>query len=102
MFLSGVSEIVIQRVGRWESFAFLEYVREQVENFTYGVSTKMLKNEKFYHLNETHLSRPEKALLEKNEPSYIGDGGLSWGTTLRTFSQSTSTLGIPEVPWETN
>ena len=89
MFLSGVSEIVIQRVGRWESFAFLEYIREQVENFTYGVSTKMLKNEKFYHLNEKHLSRPGKVPLDKNEPSYTGNGGLSWGTTLRTFSQNT-------------
>ena len=43
MFSSGVSEIIIQKVGRWESFAFLEYIREQVETFTYGVSTKMFK-----------------------------------------------------------
>lgn len=51
MFLSGVSDIIIQRVGRWESNAFMEYIREQVETFTYGVSKKMLKNEQFYHLN---------------------------------------------------
>ena len=51
MFLSGVSEIVIQRIGRWESFAFLDYIREQVESFTYGVSNKMLENERLYHLN---------------------------------------------------
>ena len=36
MFLSGTSEIIIQRVGRWESLAFLEYIREQVETLTYG------------------------------------------------------------------
>ena len=54
MFLSGVSEIVIQRVGRWESFAFLDYIREQVESVTYSVSNKMLENEQFYHLNEAH------------------------------------------------
>ena len=58
MFLSGVSEIIIQRVGRWESFAFLEYIHEQVENFTYGVSSKMLRNEKFYHMNEMNMIRP--------------------------------------------
>ena len=52
MFLSGVSDIIIQRVGRWESTAFMEYIREQVETFTYGVSTKMLKCESFYHLNK--------------------------------------------------
>lgn len=57
MFLSGVSEIIIQRVGRWESFAFLDYIREQIENVTYGVSTKMIKNEKFFHMNENNVLR---------------------------------------------
>ena len=55
MFLSGVSEIIIKRVGRWSSEAFLEYIREQVDTFTVGVSRKMLKNEKNYHLNEKEL-----------------------------------------------
>ena len=45
MFLPGVSEIVIQRIGRWES-------RVQVKSFTFGVSFKMLENEQFYHLNQ--------------------------------------------------
>ena len=53
MFLSGVPTIIIQRVGRWESDAFMEYIREQVESFTAGVSSKMIKNETFYHLNKT-------------------------------------------------
>ena len=51
MFLSGVSTIIIQRVGRWSSEAFLEYIREQVESFTIGVSKKMLKFEHFHILN---------------------------------------------------
>ena len=38
MFLSGTSVIIIQRVGRWSSEAFLEYIREQVESFTLDVS----------------------------------------------------------------
>ena len=28
MFLSGVATIIIQRVSRWESDAFMEYIRE--------------------------------------------------------------------------
>lgn len=52
MFLSGVSPIIIQRVGRWASLAFLEYIREQTDRFTFRVSDKMLQNEKYYHLNE--------------------------------------------------
>ena len=51
MFLSGVLEIIIQQVGRWSSDAFLEYIREQVDTFTIGVSQKMLQYEKYHHLN---------------------------------------------------
>ena len=57
MFLSGISEIIIQRVGRWSSFAFLEYIREQVECFTAGVSQKMLQYENFHHLNEEETEK---------------------------------------------
>ena len=51
MFLSGVSVIMIKRIGRWNSEAFLEYIREQVENFTHGVSMKMLMYENFHTIN---------------------------------------------------
>ena len=51
MFLSGTSVIIIQRVGRWSSEAFLEYIREQVESFTLDVSKNMLKYEEFFNLN---------------------------------------------------
>ena len=88
MFLSGVSEIIIQRIGRWERFAFLDYIREQVESFTFGVSTKMLKNEKFYHINEKNLDRPPTEHTESLEPTYKGNGSLSWGVIHRSFSRS--------------
>ena len=45
MFLSGTSIIIIMKVGRWSSEAFLEYIREQVETFTLGVSQGMLEFE---------------------------------------------------------
>ena len=56
MFLSGISTIIIRRVGRWSSEAFLEYIREQVEAFTFGVSKKMLHYEHFHTLNEDKSS----------------------------------------------
>ncbi len=72
MFLSGVSDIIIQRIGRWESNAFLEYIREQVENFTYGVSEKMLYNEGFQHLDlGTETEEPN---YRQNEPNKEGNG----------------------------
>ena len=53
MFLSGVPTIIIMRIGRWSSEAFLEYIREQVEQFTLGVSKRMLQFENF---NTIHSS----------------------------------------------
>ena len=51
MFLSGTSVIIIMRVGRWSSEAFLEYIRDQIESFTRGVSSNMLHYEDFFDLN---------------------------------------------------
>ena len=79
MFLSGVSEIIIQRIGRWESFAFLEYIREQVENFTYGVSKKMLDNEIFHHINEKNLPRLDDS--DKNVATCHKGNGVSSGNS---------------------
>ena len=71
MFLSGISVIVIQRVGRWSSEAFLEYIREQVESFTLDVSKNMLKYEEFINLNtertSSHLVLEEDEMESENE-----------------------------------
>ena len=79
MFLSGVSDIIIQRIGRWESFAFLEYIREQVENFTYGVSTKMLQNEKYHHINDKNLPRITPTNIALEPHTYKGNGDTPLG-----------------------
>lgn len=74
MFLSGVRAIIIQRVGRWSSLAFLEYIREQVDSFTRGVSDKMLEFEEFHTLNakEGNLDVDEG----KYDPQSKGDGDI--------------------------
>ena len=54
MFLSVISAIIIMRVGSWSSEAFLEYAREQVESFTFGVSQIMMKFEAFFNLSRKH------------------------------------------------
>ena len=71
MFLSGVNEIVIKRVGRWKSDAFLEYIREQVDSFTLGVSQKMLQFENFHHLNDK-----ESEKFDTEEENKNGDGPI--------------------------
>ena len=87
MFLSEVSEIIIQQIGQWESFAFLEYIREQVENFTYGVSRKMLHNEKFHYLNEKNLPRQDITKGSSAEPTYDEGEGLSSGILFPNYSR---------------
>ena len=60
MFLSGIPVVTIQRVGRWSSEAFLEYIREQVESFTLDVSKYMLRFEEFRNLNNNDKSHAEE------------------------------------------
>ena len=57
MFLSGISTIVIRRIGRWSSEAFLEYIREQVQDFTAGVSQKMLQFENFTNMGGSTVKK---------------------------------------------
>ena len=64
MFLAGISVIIIQRVGRWSSEAFLEYIRDQVESFTLNVSRDMLRFENFINLNTEEQSRPSSDIEE--------------------------------------
>ena len=56
MFLAGTRTIIIMRIGCWSSEAFLEYIREQVEQFTRGVSKNMLR---FEHFNTIGSGDPE-------------------------------------------
>ena len=64
MFLSGTSVIIIMRVGRWSSEAFLEYIRDQIESFTAGVSRKMLNVEEFFNLNTESLLSQNRLTTE--------------------------------------
>ena len=59
MFLAEISMVILRRIGRWSSEAFLEYIREQVESFTYGVAQRMLSYEHFFTLN--HSEEPTSA-----------------------------------------
>ena len=59
MFLAGISTVILRRIGRWSSEAFLEYIREQVESFTYGVAQRMLSHKHFFTLN--HAGEPTSA-----------------------------------------
>ena len=84
MIPSGVYEIITQRIGRWESFAFSEYIREPVEIFTYGVSRKMLDND---HWNEKNLPRQDRMKDDSVEHIYEEGEGTCSGILFTNYLQ---------------
>lgn len=69
MFLSRVPVVIIMKIGRWSSDAFLEYIRDQVENFTMGVSQQMLANESFFNLRHESGTVSNPAPVAFNKPN---------------------------------
>ena len=51
----------------------MEYIREQVESFTLGVSSKMIENEQFYHLNQVSTETDMEDHKESS-PTQQGNG----------------------------
>jgi hypothetical protein len=50
----------IQLIGRWESDAFMRYIREQVDCFTENISSKMLIVKSFYTIPNTNQDQTLK------------------------------------------
>ena len=77
MFLSGTAVIIIMRIGRWSSEAFLEYIREQVESFTVGVSQRMLQYESFFNLSVPDTTPTEIDAVEEIPTPFTENGSDS-------------------------
>jgi hypothetical protein len=48
MHLGGCATFVIMITGRWKSAAFMEYIREQVAQFSEGVSQRMILRQNYF------------------------------------------------------
>jgi hypothetical protein len=51
MYLAGVPIFSIMLIGRWSSLAFMKYIRKQVQEFSFGISSKMIEVQTFKHIN---------------------------------------------------
>ncbi len=51
MYLAGVPIFSIMLIGQWLSLAFLKYIRKQVQEFSFGISLKMIQVQSFKHIN---------------------------------------------------
>ena len=53
MYLNQVPVYTIMLIGRWSSDAFLRYIRRQVQQFSAGVSARMIQTPHFFTVPET-------------------------------------------------
>jgi hypothetical protein len=58
MYLGGVPVFAIMMIGRWSSDAFMKYIRKQIEQFTFDVSSRMLTMQHFRHVPNQPLGSP--------------------------------------------
>eukprot|EP00957_Ditylum_brightwellii_P083995 6384441-Ditylum_brightwellii.AAC.1 len=56
MYLAGVPVYTNMLIGRWSSNAFLQYICNQVQEFTSGISNKMIVNPDFYTVPDEAVS----------------------------------------------
>jgi hypothetical protein len=77
MYLAGVPAFTIMLIGRWSSDAFLRYIRRQVQEFSAGVSSKMLLTDEFFAVSGI---TPEDPRVSGNINNFSGRG-LNIGLT---------------------
>ena len=53
MYLNQVPVFTIMLIGRWKSDAFLKYIRRQVQQFSSGVSARMIRTPHFFTVPHT-------------------------------------------------
>jgi hypothetical protein len=54
--LAGVPIFSIMLIGQWSSTAFLNYIRKQVQEFSHGISSKMIEIQSFKHIQNPLFS----------------------------------------------
>ena len=90
LFLARASVLKIMILGRWSSAAFLRYIRPQVMEWTAGMSTMMLTNPDFRHVdpaNQTEITRGDVDAIQSNLEAAIEspeeikfNGSVAFGT----------------------
>ena len=63
MYLSGVPVFSIMLIGRWSSTAFLKYIRKQVQEFSQGISSKMIEVQNFKHVRNRTETNPMENIV---------------------------------------
>ena len=72
--LSGYSDREIQKMGRWRGETFKEYVREQLSNFSEGMSRAMKKSFGFFNVEGGAFKDITKAVVSMEYNQCVSNG----------------------------
>jgi hypothetical protein len=86
MYLAGVPAFTIMLIGRWSSDAFLWYIHRQVQEFSAGLSSKMLLSDEFFAISGI---TPKDPRVSGDQNNFSGRG-LNIGTSAQTRAMAPS------------
>ena len=90
MYLNDVPTYTIMLVGRWSSEAFLKYIRRQVQEFTTGVSARMIQRGSFFNVPHAHSTAhredPRTPGCRHSFASAHGTGFMRRGASMPPFN----------------
>jgi hypothetical protein len=82
MYLAGVPVFTIMLLGHWSSDAFLRYIRKQVQEFSSGVSSKMIQRSDFFTI-PLDTTDPSKSLNHPIQNIHQNKNGLYFRDAIR-------------------
>ena len=72
MYLAGVPIFSIMLIGCWSSLAFLKYIRKQVQEFSFGISSKMIEVQSFKHINNPLTTNTTDSIVGDSSSLLMG------------------------------
>ncbi len=72
MYLAGVPIFSIMLIGRWLSLAFLKYIQKQVQEFSFGISSKMIEVQTFKHINDPLTTNTTDSIVGDSSSLLMG------------------------------
>jgi hypothetical protein len=93
MYLAGVPVYTIMLIGRWSSDAFLRYIRKQVQEFSSGVSQRMVLTPDFFTIPDAAAPGLEDPRAPNNRHNFSGRG-LQFGLSNQSRALQPAALSL--------
>jgi hypothetical protein len=104
MHLGGCATFVIVITGRWKSATFMEYIREQISQFSEGVSQRMILRHNYFAIPAVDIDflpkavdpiyTTNKTIIGRDAPRQLDEMPRFLLAALRHHSSTDSTSGL--------